>query len=149
MIFLQALASSRGPAFRSFSEIERGNVKLVLSHAIFAEITEVLGRVEIQQKFVGVVPERVDRFLKGVANRSTLFSDVPNQFRLPRDPKDEPYINLAIAAKANYLVTWNMRHMGYLQKQDTPEGKDFCARFPEIKIVEPPSFLRELAGSHT
>jgi hypothetical protein len=29
-------------------------------------------------------------------------------------------------------------------KQDTPEGKEFCARYPNLKIVKPPAFLEEL-----
>jgi len=146
MVFLQALVSKRGPAFRCFTEVERGRVILALSPSVFAEVREVLGRFDLQQKFTGLIPERVDRFLKEVASRSIFLQDVPSIFNLPRDPKDEPYIDLAIAAHANYLVTWNMRHLGYLMKHDTPEGKDFCRRFPDIKILEPPTFLHDVDG---
>jgi predicted nucleic acid-binding protein len=62
--------------------------------------------------------------------------------RLTRDPKDEPLIDLAVAGDADYLVTWNERHLTYLMKQDTPEGRDFCARFPKLRIVAPPDFLK-------
>jgi predicted nucleic acid-binding protein len=62
-----------------------------------------------------------------------------------RDPvKDEPYINLAIEAKVRYLVTWNDRHLTYLMRKDTPEGRDFCLRFPGVKIVDPPTYVREI-----
>jgi predicted nucleic acid-binding protein len=100
----------------------------------------------LQAKFPALVPARVDRFLRELVPQSLVIADAPATFALPRDPKDEQYINLAIAARADYLVTWNMRHMGYLMKNDTPEGRDFCARFPGIKVVEPPTYLRELDG---
>jgi hypothetical protein len=29
-------------------------------------------------------------------------------------------------------------------KQDTPEGREFCARYPGVKILTPPEFLDEL-----
>ena len=73
-----------------------------------------------------------------------LVENVPDVFALPRDPKDEPYVNLAISAAASYLVTWNERHLGYLMRQDTPEGREFCRRFPNLKIVDPPTFVREV-----
>jgi hypothetical protein len=41
-------------------------------------------------------------------------------------------------------VTWNDRHLTYLMQQDTAEGRDFCRRFPLLKIVSPPAFLQEL-----
>jgi predicted nucleic acid-binding protein len=69
----------------------------------------------------------------------------PKVFVLPRDPKDEPYTDLATAANAACLVTWNERHLTYLMQQDTPEGKEFCQRFPCLKIMTPPAFLRALA----
>jgi putative PIN family toxin of toxin-antitoxin system len=144
MIFLQALASDKGPAFACIQLVEQGRVKLVVSSAVFDEVRDVLNRFDIQTKFPRLVPERVQKFLEKVTNLSELIRDVPPIFKLPRDPKDEPYINLAIAAHAEFLVSWNKRHMGYLMAKDTPEGLDFCNRFPGIKILEPPAFLQIL-----
>ena len=62
-------------------------------------------------------------------------------FPLPRDPKDEIYTDLAIEGRARYLVSWNERHLNYLMRQDTTEGKDFCARYPSLGIVTPAEFL--------
>jgi uncharacterized protein len=73
--------------------------------------------------------------------RAILLENVPQAFRLPRDPKDEPYVDLAIAAKAAFLVTWNDRHLTYLMRKDTPEGINFCQRFPDVRIVNPIEFV--------
>jgi predicted nucleic acid-binding protein len=69
---------------------------------------------------------------------------VPIVFRLPRDPNDEPILNLAIAAGATHLVTWNHRHLGYLMEGDTREGRDFCRRFRKLQIVNPKQFIDEI-----
>jgi predicted nucleic acid-binding protein len=61
---------------------------------------------------------------------------------LPRDPKDETYLDLAGAA--SYLVTWKERHLTYLMRGDTPEGIEFRTRFPSLEILSPPSFFRRL-----
>ena len=146
MVFLQALVSDKGPAFACMQRVEEGRVKLVISTAILAEVRDVLNRFDLQMKFPRLVPERIQKFLEKVSKHAQLIVDVPHVFKLPRDPKDEPYINLAIATTAQYLVTWNKRHLGYLMAKDTPEGRDFCNRFPAINILEPPAFLRALSS---
>jgi len=57
------------------------------------------------------------------------------------------YIDLAVAAGAHYLCTWNERHLTYLMKQDTPEGLEFCRRYPNLKILDPPAVLAALRES--
>jgi predicted nucleic acid-binding protein len=65
----------------------------------------------------------------------------PHAFTLTRDPGDEPFIDLAVTGDAQFIVTWNERHLTYLMKRNTPEGQDFCSRFPGIRILSPPEFL--------
>lgn len=144
MVFLQALISEKGPAFRCFQLVEQNQVSLALSEEVLEEIQAVLNRFDLQRKFPVLVPERIQSFLTRVTARSTLIQHVPTVFSLPRDAKDEPYVNLAIASDARYLVSWNRRHMGYLMDRDTSEGRDFCGRFPHLHIVEPPVFLHEI-----
>jgi putative PIN family toxin of toxin-antitoxin system len=115
-----------------------------LSPDILNELQDVLTRPEIQTKFPSLTAERVDTFLNDVLSMSNMLQNPPSVFALPRDHKDEPYINLAIEVGASYLVTWNERHLTYLMRQDTPEGRDFCQRFPGIKIVDPPTFVGEI-----
>lgn len=147
MIFLQALVSEKGAAFGCFQLVEHSRVTLCISPQVLTEVQSVLNRFDLQQKFPPLVPYRVQDFLGRIKARSQMFSDPPKTFALPRDPKDEPYINLAIAADARYLVTWNRRHLAYLMNQDTPEGRDFCRRFPDLKVLTPPDFLAALHDS--
>ena len=59
-------------------------------------------------------------------------------FVLSRDPKDEPYLNLAIATDASYLVS---RDNDLL---DLMTDSEFRTQHPDLKILDPVAFLREL-----
>lgn len=69
---------------------------------------------------------------------------MPKQFTYARDPNDEPYVNLALAAGAQYLVTFDQDLLD-LMTQATPEGKDFHQRFPGLLILTPVAFLQALS----
>jgi predicted nucleic acid-binding protein len=64
---------------------------------------------------------------------------------LPRDPKDEKYINLAIACKARYLVS-NDKDLLNLMDESTLEGKEFRQKFPALQIIKPGELIRQLTG---
>lgn len=142
MIYLQAAANAAGPAMACFDRLEELGGTLCVSHDVLAEVGEVLMRPELRTKLKRLTPETVGTFLDGVRAKAQLIDPVPHAFRLTRDPKDEPYVNLAIAAQANYLVTWNARHLTYLMNADTPDGREFTQRYPTITIVDPLTFLR-------
>ena len=52
-------------------------------------------------------------------------------------------MNLAIEAGANFLVTRDNDLLD-LMKWETEEGREFRKRFPQIKILNPAAFLKEL-----
>jgi len=144
VVFLQG-AGRRGNAARKCLDlVDDGTVQLCLSPEVLAEIDDVLHRAEILGKFPLIDSEDSQTLLRTARNKALLLADVPKAFQLPRDPDDEPYTDLAIAAAATFLVTWNDRHLTYLMRQETPDGAEFCRRFPNIKIVDPPTFLAEI-----
>jgi len=144
VVFLQG-AGRRGNAARKCLDlVDAAIVQLCLSLAVLAEIDDVLHRPEILAKFPLLQSQDSRTLLRAARNQALFLADVPKAFCLPRDPDDEPYTDLAIAADARYLVTWNDRHLIYLMRQETPEGVEFCRRFPHLKIVDPPTFLDEI-----
>ena len=144
VVFLQG-AGRRGNASRKCLDlVDDGTVQLCLSPDVLAEIEDVLHRPEILRKFPLIESEDSQTLLRTARNKALLLADVPRAFQLPRDPDDESYTDLAIAADAKFLVTWNDRHLTYLMRQETPEGAEFCRRFPNVKIVDPPAFLAEI-----
>lgn len=142
---LQGAARATGPAAACLQLVEAERVRLCLSPEVRAELRDVLLRPKLRRKFPVLTPEWVETVLGRLEERAELFSEVPRVVELPRDPEDEPYLNLAIAAGARYLVTRD-RDLLDLMDRSRPEGEAFRARFPDLLILDPVSFLRELAG---
>ncbi len=51
-------------------------------------------------------------------------------------PNDLPYLNLAVASRAEFLVSWDDDLLDLMQ------DPSFVARFPRLRIVNPVTFLR-------
>jgi len=56
----------------------------------------------------------------------------------PRDPDDEPILNLAIQEQVDYLVT---RDRDLL---DLGRSVDFRLRYPFIRVVDPLTFVQDI-----
>lgn len=144
VVFVQALISGRGPAAGCLDHLRAGRFILLMSDATYDELREVPLRPKLTAKYPSLTLDKVAAFVAEIESLAVKIAAPPTAFSLPRDSKDEPFIDLAIAGAAQYLVTWNERHLTYLMKQDTPEGKVFCARFPTLLILSPPDFLAKV-----
>lgn len=148
VVFVQALISSRGPAAACIDRLRTGRFVLLLSDPLLDELHDVPLRPELTRKYTHLTPARVEAFIAEVRGVAVVVPAPPAAFSLPRDPKDEPLIDLAVAGAADYLVTWNHRHLNYLMNRDTPEGVEFCNRFPSLRIITPPEFLSVIEVTH-
>ena len=144
VVLVQALFSNRGHSAGCLRNLRARRFVLLLSNATLDEFENVSLRPELLAKYPYVTTEHVARFRSEIRASAVRIPEPPSVFSLPRDPKDEPFINLAIAGNAHFIVTWNERHLTYLMKRDAPEGIEFCTRFPQLKIVSPPTFLLEI-----
>jgi putative PIN family toxin of toxin-antitoxin system len=140
MVFLQATASPTGPAARCLFAVDEGAIELVTDNDILSEVRDVLNRPSVRSKNPRITDDTVRELLRRVEKMSVMLADVPRVFIHPRDPKDEPYVNLAIASEARYLVTRD-KDLLDLARPDTPEGKKFAERFPGLTILDPVAFL--------
>ena len=105
MIFLQAAARPTGPAAALLELVEIGELELLVSEAGLEEIREVLTRPGLQRKFPSLTISTVRDFLDRIQVCSAYSANVRSFFELDRDPKDAKYVDLAIATKADFLVT--------------------------------------------
>jgi putative PIN family toxin of toxin-antitoxin system len=144
VVFVQALISGRGPASACIDRLRSGEFILLLSDATLVELNDVPRRPKLAAKYPYLSDEKVEAFVSEIESLAVRIARPPNAFSLPRDPRDEPFIDLAIAGGARFSVTWNERHLTYLMKRDTREGVDFCNRFPQIQILPPSQFLAVL-----
>lgn len=143
MIFVQGAARTKNPANACFALVEEGIIELYLSLQTLAEIEDVLTRLKLRKRFPTLTDEMVEEFLTDVKNKAIMLKSVPSVFNYPRDPKDEKYINLAVEAQADYIVSRDKDlldlMMGY-----TDECKEFRRRFRPLKVIDPTDFLKEI-----
>jgi putative PIN family toxin of toxin-antitoxin system len=140
MVFLQATARPAGPAARLFIDfVESPRLTLFVSDAIIDEMRDVLGRPRIRAKNPTITDEFVVEFCGRVQLLAHRIDPVPAVFTLARDPDDEPYLNLAIAVSADYLVT---RDNDMLELM---EDAAFRAQYPKLTILDPVALLRLLS----
>jgi uncharacterized protein len=142
MTFLQATARPTGPAAACLRLLEAGAITLFVSDDIVREVEDVLSRPKLRRKNPLLTDQAVRQLLDRLAQLATRVESVPLQFPFPRDPKDEPYLNLAIVAGTRYLVSWDNDLLDLMA--DNPDGAAFRGRFPGLMILTPVAFLREL-----
>jgi putative PIN family toxin of toxin-antitoxin system len=141
--YLRATVSRGGPAADCLRLLEADVYTLFVSRDILEEVTEVLSRPELQQKFPDLTPESVEDLLLLLDEKAILIYNVPETFRYARDPKDEPYINLALVTNAQYLVTYDTDLLDLMDER-SEQGRQFRHRFPHLTILDPAAFLQVL-----
>jgi len=145
-LFVQAFLNSASAANRCLELVRRGQAQLFVSPATLTELKEVLSRPRILNLLPHIAPEQTDNFLGDVVVHATNLPAVTEKFRFERDPKDAPYLNLGIAADADYLVTRD-RDLLDLMIGYSAECKEFRQRFRKIKIIKPEDFMRAVEES--
>jgi putative PIN family toxin of toxin-antitoxin system len=139
MVFLQGAGRPASPARACFRQVDDDQVTLCLSTEVLAEVRDVLTRPKTQRRFPLLSPEWVETFVQKAESKAVVLTEVPRAFALERDPKDEPYLNLALAVRAHYLVS---RDRDLL---DLMEDESFRQRFPDLIILDPVAFLQAVS----
>ena len=140
MVYLQAASRSAGPAASLFTKfVEPGHVTLLLSDGILCELRDVLSRPRIRAKNPSITDDSVESFLRRVNQIAQRVDDIPSCYLLPRDPDDEPYLNLALCSGADYLVTWDNDMLDLMRNQE------FRVRCPRLTILTPVALINLLA----
>jgi putative PIN family toxin of toxin-antitoxin system len=105
MVFIQGAARPGSPARRCLDLVDSQKVTLFVSPATLAELNDVLNRPEVLRRLPTLDGDAARDLIRAIHARAQTVTNVPSVFQYARDPKDEPYVNLAIAAGAEYLVT--------------------------------------------
>lgn len=139
--YLQAVVRRSSPAGSCFKLAEDNIIKLFISKDVLAELEDVLSRPKVRKQFSVLTDESVEEFLTSLTNIAELVGKVPKVFSLPRDVDDEIYINLAVEAEADFIVTRDRDLIDLMTDYDL-DSKQFRQRFRPLKIVQPLEFLR-------
>ena len=139
-VFLQAVSNEKSPAAACFRLVQQKVIQLFVSEETLAELEEVLSRPYIKEHF-GLFDKTIIEFTNNLRILAKVFVKAPQVFSLPRDVDDEIYINLAIEAEADYIVTRD-NDLTYLMSGYDIESKQFRQKFRPLKIVQPLKFLK-------
>lgn len=141
-VFLQAMANPNGPAGACFAEVKTGRIELFVSQLILSELTEVAARPVLVRK-LALTADRTRAFVDDLTAIATWVDPVPSVFLHPRDPKDNLYVDLAIAIGA-HVITSRDRHLLALRDPADPIGADFMSRFASIEVLTPVQLLQRV-----
>jgi putative PIN family toxin of toxin-antitoxin system len=144
--FIQALAFEDGPAGRAFQLMEGGAFELFVSKLILAELRRVLGYEEVLAISPNLTPDRIEAFLERLTFRANLRRRVRHTFDYARDPDDEPYLDLALAIRADYLVTRD-KDLLSLMTGHTLFCKQFRRATHPLRVLSATDFLGSLGQS--
>jgi putative PIN family toxin of toxin-antitoxin system len=139
-VFAQALINPNGPSGACLAAAQLNQIDLFVSDYVIQEIRELPGK--LPPRF-GVTEERVNALIDDLAKYTELIRSVPKVFSYARDEDDAPYIDLAVAARADCIVSRDNDLLD-LMKQETTDGLDFADRFPNLHILNPPALLQRL-----
>jgi len=121
-VIVSGLLNPYGDSAAILKLIIMKKVKIVLDSRILAEYNEVLKRPKFH-----FLESEVNDILIAIKNNSILSSSIPLKISLP-DPDDEQFLEVGISSKAEYLITWNLKH--YPKKT-----------YSNISIITPRQFI--------
>lgn len=139
-VFLQAISNEKSPAHACLALVQEKTVQLFVSEETLTELRDVLERPSIKDRFK-LSSETIEEYIKTLRKIGKVLYKVPKVFSLPRDVDDEIYINLAVEAEADYIVTRD-KDLIDLMTDYNIESKTFRQKFRSLKIVQPLEFLQ-------
>src|SRR4051794_14698604 len=99
-VCIQSMAFDDGAAAQSIRLMDSGSIEVFVSRATLGELRRVSQYPEVLTISSHMTPVRLGALLTRLHYRAFLIKRVPKSFEFPRDPNDEPYLNLAYAVKA-------------------------------------------------
>jgi putative PIN family toxin of toxin-antitoxin system len=121
-VLVSALIHPAGIPARTFDLVVARQVAVALDHRIFAEYHAVLLRPEFS-----LPRDRVAAVLDFLWRCGELVQAEPLSLRLP-DPDDAMFVEVALTARADALVTGNVRQFPFAQRHD-------------VRVLTPRAFL--------
>jgi len=133
-LLVRALIGSPG-SYPFWQAWEKGYIRLAICQEALEELLEVLSRPRLRRYFPLSDVKRLLSLLRVYGH----WVELPEQrVKLCRDPKDDLFVNLAIASKAQYLISADKDLI-------EDEGlKAFVRRTYDIHIVTVDEFVKKL-----
>lgn len=140
-VFWQIFFSETGVGSKCWTIVTNDEAELIISREVLDEVRDVLTRPETQSRFAKATDQNVDIFIEDIIENATFVHPVEKKFEYSRDPKDEPYINLAVQAGAQYIVSRDKDLLNLMSGYDD-ESKAFRQRFRPLKVIDTLTFVQ-------
>ena len=137
-VILQAALHPTGPAGQTLRLLEHEKIEAFISGRIREEYADVLSRADIRAKNQYLTDERAQAVLEWLDERMTLVINPTRVIEYPRDPKDEPIVNLALTVRADYIVTRDRDLF------DLGKSREFRLLFPYVQVLDPVEFVQTI-----
>lgn len=111
------------------------------SKPVLEEYRALLGDPAVVDRFPELTPEKVEIALRRFRYLSEYLHTVRSRFEFPRDPRDEPFLELAIAGKATHIVSSD-NDLLLLPSAHDDAAKRLRQRLPGVQVLNPSAFLR-------
>lgn len=135
-VLVSAFLTPHGTVVRLLCEPARSRYQLWLSEYILDETAETLLSKSRLRRYTAYSDTDVRDYIRWLLTQTEIVADLPTLRVVADDPKDDPIIATAVAARADYLVTGDRAHL-------LPLGS-----YEGIRIVGPSEFYEILlAGS--
>jgi len=131
-VLVSAFLTPHGSVVRLLRDPALSRYQLCLSDAILTETAETLLSKSKLRRYAAYADEDVHDFVRWLLTQAEMVTDVPVLRVVLNDPKDDPIIAAAVAAKADYLITGDRAHL-------LPIGE-----YRGIRIISPRAFLEIL-----
>jgi putative PIN family toxin of toxin-antitoxin system len=145
-VFVQGLTSERGPAAECLRLFEARRFTLYVSPATLRELRAVLRYPAVRDLSPSLTDARIDAFVDRIAYSAAVLRRVRHVFDYPRAHQDEPYIDLVVAVKADYLVSRD-KDLLSLMTVHSPAGKRFRQLTRPLRVLTPVEFLTVLSST--
>jgi putative PIN family toxin of toxin-antitoxin system len=142
-LLIQVIVSDDGPAAKCLCLVESRQGELFTSRPTLGELRRVLTYEEILAISPNMTPQRIGAFVQRLRFRATFVRKIRHVMDYPRDRRDEPYIDLAVASKSHYLVTSDTDLLS-LMTGHAAICKEFRQKTSPLRVLDPVGFLRAI-----
>jgi putative PIN family toxin of toxin-antitoxin system len=139
-VMLRALANRASDSARILRACDRRKMLLLLSKPVMDEYRAVLTNEEIIERHPAITPEAVKITLRRLRYVSDYLRLISARFRFTRDPRDEKFVELAIAGDATHLISFDNDLLS-LAEARTDDAKRFRQRLPSGQVIRPGDFI--------
>jgi putative PIN family toxin of toxin-antitoxin system len=140
-VLLQAAARPNGPAATCLRLLDVNRITVYVSRATIRELRAVFEYPTVRRAFPGLTDAHIAVFIDRLLYKAVFVRRVRHVVDYPRARQDEPYIDLAATAKADYLVSRDNDLLSLMTDHSTV-CKEFRRRTRPLQVLDPVSFLK-------